>query len=173
MSVAGIRKSTIGPDHSGAAKPGFLAGPTTEGLAPAHGPNMTTNAARPSTGNIARDGAPKAHVDVPVHNGMKPQPAGGRAHAQGAAVDDGGQPAAGTVHPFAVAPSPQMAHGKAVPVAWSSGGASMRNRNNDTLHGGATPQSGCETGDAARELSHADPLNMNFRGKSFAQDCGD
>ena len=169
MSTAGNKQSTLGPDYSGKAKPGFFAGPTTEGLAPHHGPGFMTNAKRPSTGNLARDGAPKKHLSVPVHNGCRRQAAGGLGHAQGAApaVDDGGLPT-GTVHPFATAPSPQLAHGKSVPVAWSTGGVSMRNRNNDSLHGGATSASDCSTGDAARELSFADPTHPNFRGKNCA-----
>jgi hypothetical protein len=172
MSVTGKQKTTIGPDHDGAAKPGFLA--TSEGLARDHGPGFMTNQPRPNTGNLARDGSPKAHVDVPIHGGMKPQPAGGLGHPQGPSVDAGGAVPTDRTHPFAKEPSPQLAVGKTVPVSWSRDGASMRNRNNDSLHGGATPQSGCETGDAMRELGFADPSHPSFRGKrTSSQDCGD
>ena len=58
-----------------------------------HGPGFMTNQEAPKTGSIARDGALKRHQDVALHNGMKPQPAGGRGHPVGAApVDAGGRP---------------------------------------------------------------------------------
>jgi hypothetical protein len=170
MSIAGIKKSTIGPDHSGAPKRGFFSAKGKPGLPAHHGPSGSTNAsfAAPHVG------APKAHLSIPVHSGCRRQAAGGLGHAQGSAPDvaDGGMPT-GAAHPFAKEASPQLSHGRLAPIAWSSGGASMRNRANDSAHGGATPASGCHTGDPARELSHADPLNENFRGKTSAQDCGD
>jgi hypothetical protein len=118
----------------------------------------------------------KSTTAIPLHPGADAQPPGGRGHATGAApVADGGKPAVGTVHPFEKPASPQLSQGKLAPVAWAaSGGVSMRNRNQDALHGGATSASGCETGDPARELGFADPLHPDFRGKrTSSQDCGD
>ena len=70
-------------------------------------------------------GPEKDKRNVPVHGGMKPQPAGGLGHPVGAApgLDDGGQPIASGTHPFAKPPSPQLSSGKLAPVH-----AGMRNR---------------------------------------------
>jgi hypothetical protein len=113
----------------------------------------------------------KSEIAIPLHPGIAAQPPGGRGHPQGAApLADGGAVPADRVHPFDKPASPQMSSGKNVSVSWSqSGGASMRNRNNDALHGAATTASGCEVGDADKELSFADPNHPNFRGKN----CGD
>ena len=162
MSIKGRKKSTNGPGHDGKPKRGVFAGPTTEALAPHHGPSATTNA----TYGASHTGKPKAHVAVPQHNGFQPQPPGGLGHAQGAApVHDGGMPTDRT-HPFSVAPSPQLAHGKLAPVK-----DGMRNRNNDHLHAGASADLDCSTGDPLSELAHADPNHHAFRGRRF--DCGD
>src|ERR1019366_5367359 len=55
---------------------------------------------------------------TPIHGGCAPQPPGGRGHASGAApgVDDGGQPVATGIHPFAKPPSLQLSHGKLAPI---------------------------------------------------------
>jgi hypothetical protein len=167
MSVWGRTTSKQGPGHDGAPKRGFFAAKDAPGLAVHHGPSFTSNTKHPRTGNIARDGAPKRHLDVSVHNGMKRQPAGGLGHAQGAApVDDGGNPVAAGVHPFAKPASNGFKHDKLAPVK-----SGMRNRKNDFPHGGASPASDCSSGDAANVLSEAHPLHPNFRGKTF--DCGD
>ena len=160
MSTAGRKQTTIGPGHDGKPKRGFFAAKGDVRLVPDHGPNGSTNQKRPKTGNLARDGKPKSHLSVSIHNGMKPQPAGGRGHPQGAApVNDGGVPTDRT-HPFERAPSPQLSHGKLAPVK-----DGMRSRINDAPHGGATSASGGHTGDPVRELGFADPTHPKFRGK--------
>ena|ERR1700722_6954190 len=164
MSIAGRKKSTLTLGQDGKHPRKFFAAKGEVGLVPDHGPSATTNAnyAAPHTGKR------KSHLSVSVHNGFQPTPPGGRGHPQGEApVIDGGSVPTGRVHPFAKAPSPQLAHGKCAPVAWSNGGASMRNRNNDHPHGGASSASGCESGDPVRELSFADPTHPGFRGKKL------
>jgi hypothetical protein len=129
-------------------------------------PAATTNASYAAP----HVGASKAHLSVPLHPGMKPQPAGGLGHPQGAApVVDGGEVPTDTTHPFAKEPSPQLSSGKCAPVK-----DGMRNRINDSAHGGATSASGGHTGDPVRELGFADPMHPDFRGKrTSSQDCGD
>lgn len=93
---------------------------------------------------------------VPIHGGCKPQSAGGLGHPTGAQpIDSGGAPVASGVHPFAKAPSPQLAHGKLAPVK-----DGMKNRT----------RGGNLTGDPADVLAHANPMHPQFRGKSV---CGD
>jgi hypothetical protein len=91
------KSSTIGPDYTGAHKPGFFAGPTDEGLAPHHVPAATTN------GSYAAShvGKPKAHLAVPLHSSVTARQRAGMAHANASTpIDDGGQ-AVDSVHPFA------------------------------------------------------------------------
>lgn len=65
-------KSTIGPGHDGAAKPGFYAdGPGAQPLITHHEPAPSLGMKdQTHAGNLARDGAVKRHAAVPIHSGM-------------------------------------------------------------------------------------------------------
>jgi hypothetical protein len=112
------KQSTIGPSHTEAAKSGFCAGPTDEGLTPHHGPGFMTNQQRPTAGNIARDGKAKAHLAVPLHNSAtkRQQSMNAMGHAnESSPIGDGGQPADST-HPFAKPPAASFGkEGRGVP----------------------------------------------------------
>jgi hypothetical protein len=103
---------------------------------------------------------------TPTHGGMTDlQRAGmGRGGLGHGTVDAGGLPVNGGVHPFDKPPSDGFKTGKLAPVK-----SGMRNRSNDSAHGGATLASGGHTGDPMDILATADPRHPNFRGKN----CGD
>jgi hypothetical protein len=154
MAVTGSRVTSIGVDHSGKPKPGTFAKPGEVGLSTAHTPAATTNmpsAAHP--GNIARSGAPKAHVHTPFHSGMKEQQTdvaglGGMGHST---TIDGGQVSDG-VNPLAKAPLPKLTQ-QGEPVIHPG----MRNQTKQTK-AGAT---------AAEIMRDADPSWIGHRGKVF------
>lgn len=121
------RVSSLGPDHSGAPKRGFFAKAGEAGLAVAHTPSATTNAKRPSTGNLARDGAAKRHNPVPHHNGMSSKAIAGAAGIGGgdaSATPAGGQPAPSS-HPFAKPPLAKTADAP-IPVTRGMRGSTCR-----------------------------------------------
>jgi hypothetical protein len=71
MSVAGSRKSTIGPGHDGGPKDGFLAEPGEPGLSVHHDPNDARVGDDMSNHpSIARRAGAKRLTPVPTHNAM-------------------------------------------------------------------------------------------------------
>lgn len=114
-------KSPFGPGRDGRPK----GVPNTPGQ---HGPARGADAFQGHhvPGNIARDGAPKNHHDVPVHGGMVTRSRQGTVHQGG---DDLSRFTADPANPLGGAP-----RGKVLtPVQPVSG---QRSRENDPLHGG-------------------------------------
>lgn len=161
MSIAGKRKSTFGPGHDGARKPESIAQPGQEARID-HTPN-NMNGRHSGLSDIARNGAPKQHIPVPVHGGMHSRQIagagfGGMAH--GTAVVSGGQTipnSAAAVPPvpphragFNSAPMPN----KPITHAYGSGAPKVRGPA-PTKPGMARKQ-----GDIARSLNDSTPHSI-------------